>query len=122
VPASILKSSINRESKDFQKNSHHIVEPLNEIKNQEEIICQGGGAKAIESQRKKGRLTARERIAKLIDPNTHFFELSLFAAFEMYEEGQRALRRNRLSLAKICGRLFMLIANDATVKAGAFFR
>ena len=122
MPASILKSSINRDSKDFQKNSHHIIELLTEIKNQEEIICQGGGAKAIESQHKKGRLTARERIAKLIDPNTHFFELSLFAAFEMYEEWGGAPSAGTVTgLARICGRLFMLIANDATVKAGAFF-
>jgi 3-methylcrotonyl-CoA carboxylase beta subunit len=122
VPAATLKSSINRDSKDFQKNSRHIVELLTEIKNQEEIICQGGGAKAIESQHKKGRLTARERIARLIDPNTHFFELSLFAAFEMYEEWGGAPSAGTVTgLARICGRLFMLIANDATVKAGAFF-
>jgi acetyl-CoA carboxylase carboxyltransferase component len=122
VPASILKSSINRDSKDFQKNSRHIVERLTEMKNQEELICQGGGVKAIESQHKKGRLTARERIAKLIDPNTHFFELGLFAAFEMYEEWGGAPSAGTVTgLARICGRLFMLIANDATVKAGAFF-
>jgi 3-methylcrotonyl-CoA carboxylase beta subunit len=122
VPASTLKSSINRDSKDFQKNSHHIIELLTEMKNQEELIYQGGGAKAIESQHKKGRLTARERIAQLIDPNTHFFELSLFAAFEMYEEWGGAPSAGTITgLARICGRLFMLIANDATVKAGAFF-
>jgi len=122
VSASILKSSINRDAKDFHKNSRHIVELLTEMKNQEELICQGGGAKAIESQHKKGRLTARERIAKLIDPNTHFFELSLFCAFEMYEEwGGAPCAGTITGLARICGRLFMLIANDATVKAGAFF-
>jgi 3-methylcrotonyl-CoA carboxylase beta subunit len=122
VPASILKSSINRDSKDFHNNSRQIIELVTEIKNQEEIICQGGGAEAIESQHKKGRLTARERIAKLIDPNTHFFELGLFAAFEMYEEWGGAPSAGTVSgLARICGRLFMLIANDATVKAGAFF-
>jgi len=122
VPASTLKSSINRDSKDFRKNSCHIIELLTEMKNQEELICQGGGAKAIESQHKKGRLTVRERIAKLIDPNTHFFELSLFAAFEMYEEWGGAPSAGTISgLARICGRLFMLVANDATVKAGAFF-
>src|SRR5712671_5214702 len=92
------------------------------MKNQEELICQGGGVKAIESQHKKGRLTARERIARLIDANTHFFELSLFAAFEMYEEwGGAPCAGTITGLARICGRLFMLIANDATVKAGAFF-
>ncbi len=122
MPASTLKSSINRDSKDFRNNSRQIVELLTEMKNQEELICQGGGVKAIESQHKKGRLTARERIAKLIDPNTHFFELSLFAAFEMYEEwGGAPCAGTITGLARICGRLFMLIANDATVKAGAFF-
>ena len=122
MSASTLKSSINRDSPDFKKNSRHIIELLTEMKNQEELICQGGGAKAIESQHKKGRLTARERIAKLIDPKTHFFELSLFAAFEMYEEWGGAPSAGTITgLARICGRLFMLIANDATVKAGAFF-
>jgi acetyl-CoA carboxylase carboxyltransferase component len=122
VSASTLTSSINRDSKDFQKNSRHIVELLTEMKNQEEIICQGGGGKAIESQHKKGRLTARERIAKLIDAGSHFFELSLFAAFEMYDEWGGAPSAGTISgLVRICGRLFMLIANDATVKAGAFF-
>jgi len=116
------ESSINRDATDFQKNSHHIIELLTEIKNQEEIICQGGGAKAIESQHKKGRLTARERIAKLIDPKTHFFELSLFAAFEMYEEWGGAPSAGTVTgLARICGRLFMLIANDATRQSRRIF-
>jgi 3-methylcrotonyl-CoA carboxylase beta subunit len=122
VSAAILKSSINRDSKDFQKNSRRIVELLTEMKNQEELICQGGGPKAIESQHKKGRLTARERIEKLIDPNSHFFELARFAGFEMYEEWGGAPSAGTITgLARICGRLFMLVANDATVKAGAFF-
>jgi acetyl-CoA carboxylase carboxyltransferase component len=122
VPASTLKSSINPESPDFQKNSRRIIELLSEIKNQDEQIRQGGGAKAIEAQHKKGRLTARERIAKLIDPNTYFFELGAFAAFEMYEEWGGAPSAGTVTgLAHICGRLFMVIANDATVKAGAFF-
>jgi 3-methylcrotonyl-CoA carboxylase beta subunit len=122
VSASALKSSIKRDSPDFKKNSRNIIELLTEMKNQEELICQGGGAKAIESQHKKGRLTARERIAKLIDPGTHFFELGLFAAFEMYEEWGGAPSAGTITgLARICGRLFMLVANDATVKAGAFF-
>jgi 3-methylcrotonyl-CoA carboxylase beta subunit len=122
VSASILKSSINRNSPDFQKNARRIIELLTEIKNQDEQIRQGGGAKAIESQHQKGRLTARERIAKLIDPRTYFFELGTFAAFEMYEEWGGAPSAGTITgLARICGRLFMLIANDATVKAGAFF-
>jgi acetyl-CoA carboxylase carboxyltransferase component len=122
VSASILKSSIDRNSSDFKKNTRRVIELLTEIKNQEEQICQGGGTKAIESQHKKGRLTARERIAKLIDNGTHFFELGTFAAFEMYEEWGGAPSAGTVTgLARVCGRLFMVIANDATVKAGAFF-
>jgi 3-methylcrotonyl-CoA carboxylase beta subunit len=122
VPASTLKSSINSDSPDFQKNSRRIVDLLTQIKNQDELIRQGGGAKAIEAQHKKRRLTARERIAKLIDPGSYFFELGAFAAFEMYEEWGGAPSAGVITgLARICGRQFMLIVNDATVKAGAFF-
>src|SRR6267154_1086375 len=63
-----------------------MIDLVTQIKNDEEQIQQGGGAKAIESQHKKGRLTARERIAKLIDRDTQFFELGVYAAYEMYEE------------------------------------
>ena len=59
---------------------------LTELKNEEEKIREGGGAKAIDSQHKKSRLTARERIARLIDPGTAFFELGIYAAYEMYAE------------------------------------
>jgi acetyl-CoA carboxylase carboxyltransferase component len=122
VSASVLKTSINAKSPDFAKNSRKVVDLVAQIKNEEEQISQGGGAKAIESQHKKGRLTARERIAKLIDPGSHFFELSAYAAYEMYEEWGGAPAAGTITgLARVCGRTFMIIANDATVKAGAFF-
>ena len=122
MSASVLKTSINAKSPDFAKNSRKVVDLVTQIKNEEEQISQGGGAKAIESQHKKGRLTARERIAKLIDPGSHFFELSAYAAYEMYEEWGGAPAAGTITgLARVCGRTFMIIANDATVKAGAFF-
>ena len=122
MSAPVLKTAANRKSPDFEKNTRRIIDLLTEIKNEEEQIRQGGGAKAIESQHKKGRLTARERIAKLIDPGTQFFELGIYAAFEMYEEwGGAPCAGTVTGLAKVCGRTFMIIANDATVKAGAFF-
>ena len=99
-----------------------MIDRLTEIKNEEEKIRQGGGAKAIEAQHKKGRLTARERIAKLIDPETEFFELGLYAAYEMYEEWGGAPAAGTITgLGHVAGRRVMIIANDATVKAGAFF-
>src|SRR4030088_1525740 len=99
-----------------------MIDLVAQIKNEEEQIRQGGGAKAIESQHKKGRLTARERIAKLIDQGSQFFELGIYAAYEMYEEWGGAPSAGTVAgVAKVCGRTFMVIANDATVKAGAFF-
>ncbi|OLB29050.1 MAG: methylcrotonoyl-CoA carboxylase [Acidobacteria bacterium] len=122
MAGSVLKTAANRKSPDFEKNTRRIVDLLTEIKNEEEQIRQGGGPKAIEAQHKKGRLTARERISKLIDPNSPFFELGIYAAFEMYEEwGGAPCAGTITGLAKVCGRTFMIIANDATVKAGAFF-
>ena len=122
MSASVLKTSVNSKSPEFEKNARRIVDLLTKIKNEEEQIRQGGGAKAIESQHKKGRLTARERIAKLIDPGSQFFELGIYAAYQMYEEwGGAPSAGTVIGLAKVCGRTFMLIANDATVKAGAFF-
>ena len=122
MSASVLKTNVNSKSAEFEKNARGIVDLMTNIKNEEEQIRQGGGAKAIEAQHKKGRLTARERIAKLIDPGSQLFELGIYAAFEMYEEWGGAPSAGTVTgLAKVCGRTFMLIANDATVKAGAFF-
>ncbi len=82
----------------------------------------GGGANAIERQHAKGRLTARERIAKLIDKDSPFFELGLWSAYEMYESWGGAPAAGVVTgIGSVHGRRHMIIANDATVKAGAFF-
>jgi acetyl-CoA carboxylase carboxyltransferase component len=122
LSAATPQSTVNTKSSEFEKNSRRLIDLMAQIKNEEAQIAEGGGAKAVESQHKKGRLTARERIAKLIDPKTQFFELGIFAAYEMYEEWGGAPAAGTITgLAKVCGRTFMIIANDATVKAGAFF-
>src|ERR1700729_2780888 len=113
---------VDTKSVDFAKRSRQMVDRLTEIKNEEERIRQCGGAKAIESQHKKGRLTARERISKLIDPKTEFFELGIYAAYEMYEEWCGAPAAGTITgLGRVSGRLVLIIPNDATGKAGAFF-
>ena len=82
----------------------------------------GGGREAIERQHAKGRLTARERIERLIDPGTAFFELGLWAGWEMYAEWGGAPAAGVVTgIGTVAGRRHMIIANDATVKAGAFF-
>src|SRR5580698_5092469 len=117
-----IESRVDTKSADFQKNTRAIVDKLAALKTQEEEISEGGGAKAIEAQHKKGRLTARERIAKLIDPDTSFFELGIYAAYEMYQEWGGAPAAGTITgLGRVSGRLVMIVANDATVKAGAFF-
>lgn len=122
MSSSVLKTNVNPKAPQFDKNAHQMTDLLTEIKNEEEQIREGGGAKAIESQHKKNRLTARERIAALIDPGTHFFELGIYAAYEMYEEWGAAPAAGTITgLGRVQGRMFMIIANDATVKAGAFF-
>ncbi len=79
---------------------------LGAIRQQEAEIRQGGGAKAIESQHAKKRLTARERLALLLDPGTEFLELGLFAAFGMYEEwGGRRRPGVVTGLGRVAGRL-----------------
>jgi 3-methylcrotonyl-CoA carboxylase beta subunit len=89
---------------------------------EETAIRLGGGAKAIARQHEKGRLTARERIERLIDPNTDWFELGLWAARKMYEEWGGAPSAGVVTgVGVVSGRRVMVIANDATVKAGAFF-
>jgi 3-methylcrotonyl-CoA carboxylase beta subunit len=122
VSGTIIETRVDTKSATFEKNSRQMVDRLTEIKNEEERVRQGGGTKAIESQHKKNRLTARERVAKLIDPKTDFFELGLYAAYEMYEEWGGAPSAGTITgLAHVAGRRVMVIANDATVKAGAFF-
>jgi len=122
VPSPVLETSVKRNSPEFERNTRRIIDLLTEIKNEEEEIRQGGGPAAIESQHKKKRLTARERISLLIDPATPLFELGIHAAYEMYSEWGGAPAAGTITgLARVAGRLVMVIANDATVKAGAFF-
>src|ERR1700682_2444773 len=122
LTSSVVETKVNRNSPEYEKNTRRMVNLVTEIKNQEVEIQNGGGAKAIDAQHNKSRLTARERIAKLIDSQTPFFELGIYAAHEMYQEWGGAPAAGAVTgLGRICGRLAMIVANDATVKAGAFF-
>jgi len=121
-PPSAFETKVKSDSARFERNLKAMAEMVANVRNEEQFIAHGGGDKAIESQHKKGRLTARERIALLIDPDTEFFEIGGFAAWGMYEEWGGAPSAGVVTgLARVQGRLCMLIVNDATVKAGAFF-
>jgi 3-methylcrotonyl-CoA carboxylase beta subunit len=117
----VLPTKIDPSSLRFESNMRALADLVAQVRNEEEKIREGGGAKAIENQHAKSRLTARERIDLLADPGT-FFELGLYAAHKMYEEWGGAPAAGVITgLARIQTRMVMLIVNDATVKAGAFF-
>ncbi len=97
-------------------------ETTERLLDEEDLIRQGGGSDAIRRQHEKGRKTARERIAALIDSGTSLFEIGLWAAFGMYEEWGGAPSAGVITgIGRVAGRRVMIVANDATVKAGACF-
>jgi acetyl-CoA carboxylase carboxyltransferase component len=92
------------------------------LRAEEDAMRLGGGPKAAEAQHGKGRLTARERLQLLLDEGTEFLELGLWAAHGMYADYGGAPGAGVVTgLGRVSGRLCMIVANDATVKAGAFF-
>ena len=98
------------------------VPPFDEFRRQEDQIRQGGGDKAVARQHEKGRLTARERVGRLVDPGAPFFELGLWAAWRLYEDWGGAPSAGVVTgIGTVAERRVMVVANDATVKAGAFF-
>jgi 3-methylcrotonyl-CoA carboxylase beta subunit len=126
--AEALKAENRLESKvvvgaaKFGENRAAMGSLLAALRGEEDGIRLGGGAKAAEAQRAKGRLTVRERLALLLDPGTELLELGLWAAYGMYSEYGGAPGAGVVTgLGRVSGRLCMIVANDATVKAGAFF-
>src|ERR1700704_3977285 len=93
------------------------VEQLQEL---EDRLRLGGGSAKIEKQHRDGKLTARERIAKLIDPGSMFLEVGLLIAYDRYD-GQAPGAGVVTGLARVEGRPCVIVANDATVKAGAWW-
>jgi 3-methylcrotonyl-CoA carboxylase beta subunit len=118
----VIESSFDLNSSRAKTNRTALIELLKQIRAQEATIRQGGGAKAVAAQHAKKRLTVRERLDLLLDKGSEFLELGLWAAHEMYGEYGGAPGAGVVTgLGRVCGRLCMIIANDATVKAGAFF-
>ena len=116
----IYKSEIlDIKNESFFSNYNNVIRDYNSIIDK---IKDCGGKAAIQKQHSKNRLTARERIDFLIDEDSIFFELSIFAAYNMYKTVGGAPCGGVISgVGQICNINFMLIANDATVKAGAYF-
>src|SRR6266446_7178208 len=92
------------------------------IARQEAVLREGGGKAGLERQRKLGRLPARERISHLLDKDAKFFEVGLWAAYKMYQEWGNIVAAGTVAgIGEVAGVPCMIIANDASVKAGAFF-
>src|SRR3954447_10327612 len=118
----VIESGFDPDSPRAKTNRTALIELLKEIRAQETMIREGGGAKAAAAQHAKKRLTVRERLDLLLDKGSTFLELGLWAAHGMYDEYGGAPGAGVVTgLGRVCGRLCMIIANDATVKAGAFF-
>jgi acetyl-CoA carboxylase carboxyltransferase component len=115
-------STFQKSGNDASVNQSYWKKTIEEYKKQIERVHLGGGTANIEKQHKKGRLTVRERLKLLIDPESSFFEIGTYVAFEMYEEwGGCPCAGVVTGFGSISGRTCMIIANDATVKAGSFF-
>jgi acetyl-CoA carboxylase carboxyltransferase component len=121
-PENRLHSSLDPASARASANREALLTLLAAVRAQEDTIRLGGGAKAAEAQRAKGRLTVRERLRLLLDQDSEFLELGLWAAHGMYAEYGGAPAAGVVTgLGRVTGRLCVIVANDATVKAGAFF-
>jgi 3-methylcrotonyl-CoA carboxylase beta subunit len=117
-----LESRLDPDSPRAKANRQALAALMAAMRAEEDTIRLGGGPKPAEAQRAKGRLTVRERLKLLLDEGTELLELGLWAAYGMYSEYGGAPGAGVVTgLGRVCGRICMIIANDATVKAGAFF-
>ena len=106
----------------FQKNRERMEKLLVRMRERGDAVRAGGGEKAIQKHHGRGKLTARERIDQLTDPGSVFMEIGLFAAYGMYEEfGGAPSSGTVFGIGRVHGREVVIVANDATVKAGAWF-
>jgi len=114
--------AIPKKELEFNKNDDMMRLKISALQRELEKIHEGGGKKRIEKHHSKGKLTARERINLLLDPNTEQIEMGAFAGYEMYEEhGGCPAGGVVVVIGYVSGKQCIVVANDATVKAGAWF-
>jgi acetyl-CoA carboxylase carboxyltransferase component len=116
----VLTSQIERESDDFARRRSRMEALVAELRERTAQAARGGGERAVERHRSRGKLTARERIERLLDPDTAFLELNALAAWELYD-GQAPSAGIVTGIGVVEGRECVLVANDATVKGGTYF-
>jgi len=117
-----LGRELNLSSKSVKTRTDSYVAMISELNRRRTQVAAGGGKKRQEREHKRGKLLARERVSRLIDEGSEFHEIGSFAAYGMYEEdGGCPSAGTIVGLGHVSGRLCIIVANDATVKAGAWF-
>src|SRR5438034_7298472 len=115
----VLTAQAERSDKQASRRAR-MEELVAELRERTAQVARGGGEKALEKHRSRGKLTARERIDRLLDPDTAFLELSALAAWDMYD-GQAPAAGIVTGIGSVQGRECVIVANDATVKGGTYF-
>ena len=115
-----LRTLVDKESEDFKVNAEAYEELLEELRDRTEEARRGGGEKARKRHEERGKLPVRDRIDRLLDPNTAFLELSPLAAFGMYD-GEVPAAGIVTGIGRVSGREVVIVANDATVKGGTYY-
>src|SRR5688500_118247 len=117
---SVLSSQVERESDVFAQRRGRMEALVTELRERSGEIARGGGDKAVERHRSRGKLTARERIDRLLDPGTAFLELNALAAWDLYDRAAPSAGIVT-GIGVVEGQECVLVANDATVKGGSYF-
>ena len=115
----VLESAVQRDDV-FNRRQERMEELVAELRERTNQIARGGGEKATERHRSRGKLTARERIDRLVDPGSAFLELNALAAWELYD-GQAPGAGIVTGIGLVEARECVIVANDATVKGGSYF-
>lgn len=117
-----LGRELNLSSKSVKTRTDSYIAMISELNRRRTQVAAGGGKKRQEREHKRGKLLARERVSRLLDEGSEFHEIGSFAAYGMYEEdGGCPSAGTVVGLGHVSGRLCIIVANDATVKAGAWF-
>ena len=117
---SILSSQLERDSPGFTDNRRRMEALVAELRERTELVARGGGERAVERHRSRGKLLARDRIDRLVDPGTAFLELNALAAWEMYD-GAAPGAGIVTGIGVVEGQECVVLAYDATVKGGTYF-
>ena len=115
-----LPTSIDPGSPEFIANRERMQALVEELRERQAVVRQGGGPASVERHRGRGKLLARERIEQLLDPGTPFLELSALAGGDMYD-GDAPGAGIVTGIGRVSGREVVIVANDATVKGGTYY-